>query len=208
MNGLANTSNHEGQIKKAPKKNSEKKVESITTEEAEIKPGELWTFNKTVYSDRSIIVEVELNGKLSDIVEYLPDRDIFLVNGVETNVIIEKENTDLSINAVPTGGTYMGKWHYSINLLTTSAGAAASILAMAAGNNPIGWATGVVAFFYGTQTTLYYTVEQWRYAYKCQAYPYFNKTTVWTNVNRNVIQSINESGKFFSTQPVPASCTP
>lgn len=101
----------------------------------------------------------------------------------------------------------MGAYEYDLNIYNLTASAAAAALS-AVTRAPYNAALAAVSVFIGATSTMYYTVYQYRYPMKCQAYPYFDQTKVWTDSSRSKVSSTIESGKYFSTRPTPSSCTP
>lgn len=162
-------------------------------------------------SEKNVVKIKEKGNNRETVVEFYNNTQTLFINGrKDENLKISKDNTvstEFTPQAVPKGGSYMGKFNYSYNLKNVTIGvAAASISAVT--KAPVSVITAIIAFLAGTSTTLYYTVFQYRYAFKCNAYPYFNHTKFYENSTRKKVMRTAESGKFFSTQTIPASCRP
>lgn len=170
------------------------------------------TFTRKTEANGTVYAEL-IEKDFTTIIEYDPNTKELFVNGekqeFEIAEVNEQQNTsrDFSIMAVPSGGTYVGAFNYSLNIATLTASAAAAALSTVT-KAPYSGCLAAVSVFIGSASTLYYTIYQYRYPMKCSATPYFNQTKVWTNSSRSVVSSIVESGKFFSSQPIPSSCTP
>ena len=197
----------------AEKKNTEpvqkvvndKKVETeyVLTENGEA------TFKKATDNKGNVRAElIETNN--TTIIDFNPNTNELFVNGVKHELEVTYESqkfNDFSTMSVPSGGTYVGAFKYSLNIASLTASAAAAALA-AVSKAPYNACFAAVSVFIGVSSTLYYTVYQYRYPMKCSAIPYFNQTKVWKNSSRTTVSSTVESGKFFSTKPIPLSCTP
>lgn len=162
-------------------------------------------------SEKNVVKIKEEGNNSETLVEFYNNTQTLFINGrKDENLKVSTDNTvstEFTTQAVPKGGSYMGKFNYSYNIKNVTIGlAAASISAVT--KAPVSVITAIIAFLAGTSTTLYYTVFQYRYAFKCNAYPYFNHTKFYENSTRKKVMRTAESGKFFSTQPIPASCRP
>lgn len=171
-------------------------------------------FERTTYE--SGVVHAKLTQKdTQTVIEYDPRKNELLVNREKHEITMapsdetpdETLGDELSILAVPKGGKYMGATKYSLSIARLSASAAAAALA-AVTKAPVNACLSALSVFIGASSTVYYTVYQYRYAMKCQAYPYFNLTKVWKNSKRNKVHKTLESGKFFGSKPNPVGCKP
>lgn len=115
--------------------------------------------------------------------------------------------SNASTMKIPSGGKYMGKYNYKYNLKGISVGVATAAIA-AVSKAPYNVILSIVSFLAGTQTTAYYTVFQYRYAFKCNAYPYANRTKFYEDSSRKKVLRTADSAKFFGSRPIPASCRP
>lgn len=132
-------------------------------------------------------------------------------NELDFNLVKEEDGiispSDASTMKIPPGGKYMGKYNYKYNLKGVSVGVATAAIA-AVSKAPYNVILSIVSFLAGTQTTAYYTVFQYRYAFKCNAYPYANRTKFYEDSSRKKVLRTADSAKFFGSRPTPASCQP
>lgn len=90
--------------------------------------------------------------------------------------------SNASTMKIPPGGKYMGKYNFK----GVSVGVATAAIA-AVSKAPYNVILSIVSFLAGTQTTAYYTVFQYRYAFKCNAYPYANRTKFYEDSSRKKV---------------------
>ncbi|MED4762127.1 hypothetical protein ABHN05_12980 [Brevibacillus laterosporus] len=168
--------------------------------------GESATFERAIDKDGSVnAVLTEKDTKTT--IYYNPNNNKLLVNGVEYKVNKTEMKNEIVVMKVPSGGTYMGAFEYDLSISKLTASAAAAALS-AVTKAPYNACLAVVSVFIGSTATMYYTVYQYRYPMKCDAYPYFDEIKVWTDSTRSKVSSTLESGKYFGSKPSPSSCTP
>jgi hypothetical protein len=167
------------------------------------------------------VVEVIEEDGTKTTFEFNEKTQTLLKNGkVDENLVIESSekpstktngllmSSDIGTMAVPSGGTFVGKFNYSYNMQNVSLAVAANAISALTRIKPVSVITGILSTVWGFSSTAYYTVYQYRYAKKCNAYPYANHAAFFANYNRTQIIAERSSAKFFMTRPTPSSCTP
>ncbi|WP_380162912.1 hypothetical protein [Kroppenstedtia sanguinis] len=172
------------------------------------------TFERITYENG--VVHAKLTQKdTQTLIEYDPKTNELFVDGEKHEIAVtssdeapaEALKEGNSIQAVPKGGKYMGATKYSLNIAKLTASAAAAALSTVT-KAPVKACLAALSVFIGANTTVYYTVYQYRYSKKCQSYRYFNLTKVWKNSKREKLHKKLESGMFFASKPNPISCKP
>ncbi|MGX4293980.1 hypothetical protein [Bacillus sp. JK62] len=153
----------------------------------------------------------EENGAVTKF-EYNNETNTLYKNGeVDFNLTMEEDgvfsSSNMSTMKIPPGGKYMGKYNYKYNLKGVSVGVAATAISTIT-KTPYNVVFAIVGFLAGTQTTAYYTVFQYRYAFKCSAYPYANRTKFYEDSKRKKVLKTADSPKFFGSRPIPSTCRP
>ncbi len=191
------------------------KKEEITTEDGlvikeivETENGQA-TFTREYRTDGTAYAEL-IEEDTTTIIEYNPDQNELFINGEEQEIEVftltkyPLKSGDFSIMAVPPGGTYMGSWDSNVSILGLTAAALSAIT-----KAPYNMGLAAVSVLMGAgATSIYSTIYQYRYPMKCESLVYFDVSKVWTDSSRTVLSTTLESGKYFSSQPIPASCTP
>ncbi|WP_232460783.1 hypothetical protein [Bacillus halotolerans] len=141
------------------------------------------------------------NGAKTKFVYHTETNTLYKNNELDFNLIKQEDGilspSNASTMMIPQGGKYMGKY----NLKGVSIGVATTAIA-AVSKAPYNVILSIVSFLAGTQTTAYYTVFQYRYAFKCNAYSYVNRTKFYEDSSRKKILRTADSAKFFGSRPI------
>ncbi|MGG6479027.1 hypothetical protein ABHN03_17630 [Paenibacillus sp. NRS-1775] len=178
----------------------------VQTEVVQTEKGKAVITTNFENDDHRITTVVE-NGKTTKI-EYFTKDQTLLIDGVkQENFNVKESRSDFSLNAVPSGGTFVGKFDYSydwVNLGITYAAAAIATITKA----PVSTILAIIGVGASLNTVSYYTIYQYSYPRKCEAIPYANHTVFYQDASRKKVTGTTDSAKFFSSQPYPIGCTP
>ncbi|MEK4456810.1 MULTISPECIES: hypothetical protein [Paenibacillus] len=181
-------------------------VNPVQTEVIQTDRGEA-TVTTNFNDDHHRITTVVENGKTTKI-EYFTKDQTLLIDGVkQENFNVKESRSDFSLNAVPSGGTFVGKFDYSYDWVNVGIAVAAAAMSTIT-KVPVSTILAVIGAGASLNTVSYYTIYQYSYPRKCEAIPYANHTVFYQDASRSKVIGTADSGKFFSSQPYPIGCTP
>ncbi|MEC0237109.1 hypothetical protein P4H71_22560 [Paenibacillus kribbensis] len=181
-------------------------VNLVQTEVIQTDHGEA-TVTTNFNDDNHRIATVVENEKTTK-VEYFPKEQTLLINGVkQENFNVKESRSDFSLNAVPPGGTFVGKFDYSYDWTNVGIAVAAAAISTIS-KVPVSTIAAIIGTVAGLYAVSYYTIYQYSYPRKCEAIPYANHTVFYQDASRNKVIGTADSAKFFSSQSYPIGCTP
>ncbi|ASR45475.1 hypothetical protein B4V02_01515 [Paenibacillus kribbensis] len=181
-------------------------VNLVQTEVIQTDRGEA-TVTTNFNDDNHRITTIVENGKTTKI-EFFPQDQTLLIDGVkQENFNVKESRSDFSLNAVPSGGTFVGKFDYSYDWVNVGIVFAAGIISTVT-KAPVSTILVIIGAGASLNTQSYYTIYQYSYPRKCEAIPYANHTVFYQDASRNKVIGTADSAKFFSSQPYPIGCTP
>ncbi|MFK4302750.1 MULTISPECIES: hypothetical protein [unclassified Paenibacillus] len=178
----------------------------VQTEVVQTEKGKAVITTNFENDDHRITTVVE-NGKTTKI-EYFPQDQKLLIDGVKQDELMVKEiNSDFSLNDVPSGGTFAGKFDYSYNWVNVGISIGAGIISTIT-KVPVSTILTVISISAGMNTVAYFTVYQYSYPRTCGVIPYAHHVIFYESASRTKVTGVFDTGKFFSSQPSPIGCTP
>ncbi|MEE4566805.1 hypothetical protein V2U94_04110 [Paenibacillus polymyxa] len=178
----------------------------VQTEVIQTDHGEATVTTNFKDDDHRLTTVVE-NGKTTKI-EYFPQDQKLLIDGVKQDELMVKEiNADFTLNDVPSGGTFAGKFDYSYNWVNVGISIGAGVISTIT-KVPVSSILALISISAGMNTVAYFTVYQYSYPRTCGVIPYAHHVIFYESASRTKVTGVFDTGKFFSSQPSPIGCTP